>query len=349
MEVAADFIVFEDSFKNSKRLQDAIVCSKDCVALASDLVDCSFVDACPYHPSEGTTFYCFDCEVEACKTCLKSHHDGHECKSSESVALGESEKLEKTENITRQLLEDTESAISGVQDTIIATEERKEENLMATKRAFDLLRQALDSREEQLLQQITTGANSKCKALKSQQEKLELLGTQMKNHVNLVKQTAEKKMKVNKLQSSRLILERRTKDLTMMRDTSSVEPVRKEQALVKLLGVEQLCEDVSNLGHFRFNGSVENTWKHTVPVDWCSFLTVTVRDVNDECVAKCVQDLEATVKSPAGKEIPTVIKEIGEGEYSVAFVPDMVGEHIVSLMVAGEPVPHSPYRYVCDM
>ena len=71
-----------------------------------------------------------------------------------------------------------------------------------------------------------------------------------------------------------------------------------------------------------------------------------MRDVSDECVVECAQDLEAIVKSPTGKEIPTMIKEIGEGRYSVAFVPDVVGEHAVSVMVAGEPVPHSPYKYV---
>ena len=343
----SDFIVFKDSFKNSKRLQDAIACSKECVALTLDLHlgDVSF-NICKNHPSKDTTWFCFDCRVDACETCLTDHHNGHECKSSNSVLIEEVEKLQKTENVARQLLEDTENAISGVRDTIATTGERKEENLMATRKEFDLLRRALDNREKQLLQQIETGAHSKHEALKLQKEKLESLGAQVKNHINLVKQIGEKKMKVNSLYSSRLILERRTKDLIMMKNMSSVEPVRKEQALVELLGVEQLSQEVSNLGHFRFNGSVEHAWKHTVPVDQHSLLTVTVRDVNDKAVAKCAQELEATVKSPTGEEIPTTIKEIGDGQYSVAFVPDMVGEHDVSLMVAGEPVPHSPYRYV---
>ena len=347
-----DFIVFKDSFKNSKRLQDAIVCSKDCAALTSDLHlgDVSLFNVCKSHPSKDTTWFCFDCKVDACETCLTDHHhDGHECKSSNSVLIEEIEKLQKTENVARQLLEDTENAISGVRDTIVTTGERKEENVVATRKAFDLLRTALDNREKQLLQQIEIGTDSKHEALKLQKEKLELLGTQVKNHINLVKQIGEKKMKVNNLYSSRLVLEQRTKDLIMMKNTSSMEPVRKEQALVELLGVEQLSQNVSNLGHFRFNGSVEHAWKHTVPVDQYSLLTVTVRDVNDKCVAKCAQELEATVKSPTGKEIPTMIKEIGDGQYSVAFVPDAVGEHDVSLMVAGEPVPHSPYRYAYAM
>ena len=279
--------------------------------------------------------------------CLKINHNGHECGSSESVVKEESERLDKAANNASQLMEDTEIAISGVQETIATTRERKEENLLATRRAFDLLRKALDSREEKLLQRIEAGADNKHKALKLQQEKLELLGTQVKNHMNLVKQTSGKKMTVERLHSSRLILEQRMKDLVMMKNTSSVEPVRKEQALVELLGAEKLCQEISNLGHFQFNGSVEQAWKHTIPVDQCSSLTITVRDVNDERVAKCAEELHATIKSPTGKEIPTVIKEIGEGQYSVAFVPDVVGEHAVSVTVAGEPVPHSPYRYVC--
>ena len=312
-----DFIVFEDSFKNLKRLQKAIVCSKNCATLTSD-GDFFLSDVCNNHPS----------------------------KSSEIVVAEETELLEKTKDDTRQLLEDTESAIFGVRETIASTQERKEENLMATKKAFSLLRKALDDREEKLLQQINAGADSKFEALKQQQEKLELLGIQVKNHINLVKQTSDKKLRMDHLYNSRLILEQRTKDLTMMKNTSSVEPVRKEQALVELSGVEKLSQEVSQLGHFRFNGSVEHAWKRTVPVDQYSLLTVTVRDVSDECVAECAQDLEAIVKSPTGKEIPTMIKEIGEGRYSVAFVPDVVGEHAVSVMVAGEPVPHSPYKYV---
>lgn len=341
-----EFIVFKDSFKNLKRLQEAIVCSKDCIALTSDLEDLGDLSSsnfCKKHPSKNTGWFCRDCKVEACEACLKDHHR-HECKSLESVITEETEILENTQNVARQLLGDTESAISGVRDTMATTQERKEENLTATRRAFDLLRKALDNREEKLLQQIKTGADNKFKALKLQQEKLELLGTQVKRHINVVKETGERKMKAGKLYNSRLVLQQRTKDLIMMKSTSSVEPVRKEQALVELLGIEQLSQEVSNLGHFRFNGSVEHAWKHTVPVDQYSLLTVTVRDVNDECVAKCAQELEATVKSPTGKEIPTMIKEIGEGQYSVAFVPDVVGEHAVSVTVAGEPIPHSPYR-----
>ena len=318
-----DFIVFEDSFKNTKRLQDAIACSKDCVSLASGL--------------DGPL-------PNVCKKDQLSHdHGSHECKPSNNIVA---EEIEGTENLARQLLKDTENSISGVQDTIAATGERKVENIVATRRAFDFLRKALDNREKQLLQQIEAGAESKHEALKLQREKLELLGTQVKNHINLVKQIGEKMMNKDQLYNSRVILERRTKDLIIMKNTSSVEPVRKEQALIELSGVEQLSQDVSNLGHFKFSGSVEHAWKHTIPVDQFSLLTVTIRDVNDKCVAECAQELEAVVKTPTGKEIPTLIKEIGEGRYSVAFVPDTVGEHEVSLMVAGEPVPHSPYRYV---
>lgn len=346
-----DFIVFKDSFKNTKRLQDAITCSQHCVTLSSDMSDSedfSSTNACPNHPSKDTiaTWFCFNCRMEACETCLEDNHSGHECKSSEDVVIGETERLDKVESIARHLLEDTQSAISRVQNTMVTTRERKEENLLAAKTAFNLLRKAIDEREQQLVQQIDTGANSKYEALKQQQEKLESLGTQVRNHVNLIKQTGQKEMKVDRLYSSRLILEQRTKDLIVMKNASSIEPVRKEQTLVELSEVEHLCQEVSNLGRFQCNGSVEHAWKHTVPVDQSSSLTVTVRNVNDECVAECAQELEATVKSPSGKEIPTVIKEIGEGHYSVAFVPDTVGEHVVSLSVAGEPVPHSPYRYV---
>ena len=346
-----EFIVFEDSFKNLKRLQKAIACSKDCAALTSDGGDLSPSDVCSTHPSKCATWFCRDCRTVSCETCIQDHisdhmYYGHQCKSSEVVVAEEMELLEKTKSDARQLLEDTEIAISGVRDTIATTQERQEENLMATKKAFDLLRKALDDREEKLLQQINAGADNKSEALKQQQEKLELLGIQVKNHINLVKQTSEKKMRMDQLYSSRLVLEQRTKDLIMMKNSSSIEPVRKEQTLVELSGVEKLSQEVAQLGRFRFNGSVEHAWKHTVPVDQYSLLTVTVRDVNDECVVECAQELEATVKSPTGKEIPTMIKEIGEGRYSVAFVPDVVGEHAVSVMVAGEPVPHSPYKYV---
>ena len=344
-----DFIVFEDSFKNTKRLQDAIACSKDCVLLTSGL-NLEYGSLFNVSKERQSKNACFDRKEDACETSLTRDRgtdgDIHECKPSDNFFTEEIGKLQGTENVARQLLKDTENAISGVQDTIAATRERKEENLVATRRAFDLLRKAIDNREKQLQQQIEAGAESKYEALKLQKEKLELLGTQVKNHINLVKQMGAKNMEMDQLYSSRVILEQRTKDLIIMKNTSSVEPVRKEQALIELSGVEQLSQEVSNLGHFQFSGSVEHAWKHTIPVDQFSLLTVTIRDVNDKCVAECAQELEAVVKTPTGKEIPTLIKEIGEGRYSVAFVPDMVGEHEVSLMVAGEPVPHSPYRYV---
>ena len=333
-----------ECFENPAYLQAAISCSNDCAALMSELESASpLPNICPVHFQE-TTRFCGDCRVVACNECTNEQHHGHNCKTSAEVSYEETANLGKIAMTANNLLKEIENSITGVQSTKLNAQERKEENLQTTKEAFFLLRKALDDRERHLLQQINVGAERKDNALNVQQEKLSLLGAQVRNHLNLVNQAAVSKLRVDRLYNSTVILQQRMKDLVAMKNVTTVEPVRKEQALVKFSGVQQLCQDVSNFGYLPFNGSVEYVWEHTVPVDRCASLTITVRDVSDACVSVKVDELEAKVCSPTDNEVLAVIKDIGRGQYNVSFVPETIGNHDISILVAGEPVPQSPYR-----
>ena len=312
MEVT-DFDVFRECFKNPKYLEAAISCSNDCAALMSE---------------------------------LESVSPGHNCVPAAEDLNQETASLEKITVTANNLLEEIQLAITGVQSTKLNAQERKETNLQTTKEAFSLLRKALDDREHKLLQKINAGAERKENALNAQQQKLTYLGAQVRNHLYLVNQTAVSKLGADRLNNSTVLLEHRMKDLITMKNGTAIEPVRREQALVNISGVQQLCQDVSKLGNLCFNGSVEHVWEHTVPADRRASLTITVRDVGDDCVSVKVEELEAKILSPTGKEIPAVITDIGSGQYTVSFVPEVAGEHDIAVLVAGEPVPQSPYRLV---
>jgi len=249
--------------------------------------------------------------------------------------------LEKISMKANNLLKEIERGIAGIQSTGLNTQEKKEENLQITKEAFSLLRKALNDRERHLLHQINAGAERKSGALNAQQQKLIFLESQVRNHLNLVNQAAVGKMSVD---NCSVILEQRMKDLVTLKNSTTVEPIRKEQPLVYLSGVQQLCEAVSKFGVLPYNGCVEHAWEHTVPVNRCVSLTITVRDVSDECVSVKMEEFEVKVFSHTDKEVPTVIKDIGEGKYTISFVPEIVGSYDISILVAGQPVPQSPYR-----
>ena len=274
---------------------------------------------------------------------LVSENENH-VRTLVDVLNEETATLEKISMKTNNLLQEIERGIAGIQSTGLNIQEKKEENLRITKEAFSLLRKALNDREHHLLHQINAGAERKSSALNAQQQKLIFLESQVRNHLNLVNQAAVGKMREDKLHNCTVILEQRMKDLVTMKNSTTVEPIRKEQALVHLSGVQQLCEAVSKFGILPYNGCVEHAWEHTVPVDRCATLTITVRDVSDECVPVKVEEFEVKVFSHTDKEVPAVIKDIGGGKYTISFVPEIVGSYDISILVAGQPVPQSPYR-----
>ncbi|XP_060517037.1 filamin-C [Cylas formicarius] len=56
-----------------------------------------------------------------------------------------------------------------------------------------------------------------------------------------------------------------------------------------------------------------------------------------------LEDIEVNVEGPAGQAVPTQVHSLGNDQFQAEFVPRVVGEHRISVLVCGVPTAGSPY------
>jgi len=53
--------------------------------------------------------------------------------------------------------------------------------------------------------------------------------------------------------------------------------------------------------------------------------------------------MSATIRTPSGKEEPCVLKRLENGQLGIAFTPREAGDHLVTVLKHGKPIPNSPF------
>ncbi|XP_065917874.1 tripartite motif-containing protein 2-like [Dysidea avara] len=278
--------VLMEHFDNPDQLQDAINCSEECAALLQYPSTTPVSKYCPDHPRRKLDVFCRQCGTELCRDCVSHGHSTHQRTSITSVTDEETRRLGEAMGHMTGLLEETKRAVSVVKEMRQRVRSRKEHNMERTREVFNALRKVIDEREEQVITDITKGADKKENTLKLQLERLLLLWTQLQNCLELLKKTRENKVTTTELVRRRKILERRQDHLMIMKKRSRLEPVMKEQREVEYGEVDRLCEEVTKLGGFPLDPSkCEVTFPTAMTIMTKeTSLMVTLRDVNGDIV-----------------------------------------------------------------
>ncbi|XP_065917486.1 tripartite motif-containing protein 3-like [Dysidea avara] len=314
--------VLMEHFDNPDQLQDAINCSEECAALLQ------------YPSTTPVSKYCPD-------------HSTHQRISITSVTDEETRRLGEAMGHMTGLLEETKRAVSVVKEMRQRVRSRKEHNMERTREVFNALRKVIDEREEQVITDITKGADNRENTLKLQLERLLLLWTQLQNCLELLKKTRENKVTTTELVRRRKILERRQDHLMMMKKRSRLEPVMKEQREVEYGEVDHLCEEVTKLGGFPLDPSkCEVTFPTAMTVmNKETSLMVTLRDVNGDIVEYGSSEVNASVTTKTGEAIVVgPVKDVNGGNYTVSFTPRTPGDYMISIVVDGQHIPGSPHK-----
>jgi len=74
-------------------------------------------------------------------------------------------------------------------------------------------------------------------------------------------------------------------------------------------------------------------------------LEVVLRDKNDDPLTE--RDLVVKINCN-GEDIttPNEIKEVNDGIYQISFIPNRCGDHMISVLLNGDHILNSPYKYV---
>ena len=173
-----------------------------------------------------------------------------------------------------------------------------------------------------------------------------LLWTQLKNCLDLMKNTAARKMRYEELTKRRMILEQRSDHLKEMKQRSRLEPVMSEQAEIQFDNIEQLCQAVNKLGYIPLDLSKCEVVIPSVTVKKKTTLMIMLKNKNNNPVTDASKELNVLIENIRDGEAIQVraIKEVGGGRYEASFTASRYGYYMISIIVDGHHIPGSPYK-----
>ena len=174
-----------------------------------------------------------------------------------------------------------------------------------------------------------------------------MLLTQLKNCLELMKNTGEGKMRAEELTKRRMTLEQRSDHLKEMKKRSRLQPVANEQAEPEFENVEQLCEAVSKLGYIPVDPNKCEVVIPPVIVNKEMTLMIILKNKNNNPVTGSCAEISVVAKktNKDGEAIQLgPIKEVGGGRYEASFTASRCGYYMISIVVDGHHIPGSPYK-----
>ena len=168
----------------------------------------------------------------------------------------------------------------------------------------------------------------------------------MKNCIELMKNTDERKMRAEELTKRRMILEQRSDHLKEMKKRYTLQPVVSRLAEPEFEDIEQLCQAVNRLGYIPLDPSKCEVVIPPVIVGKKTTLMIMLKNKNNNFITDASKELNVFIENIRdGKAIQLrAIKEVGGGRYKASFTASRCGYYMISIIVDGHHIPGSPYK-----
>ena len=207
---------------------------------------------CPDH-NEPLVIYCFKCDTFMCCNCTMKDHRNHNiefCKK--AAATTKSNLLEKLEPLKTQS-SSLSHAVEKVRTTKQDLEAQRDTVATTIKTSFKELRDILDNRERELLEEADRLVQEKIDRLSVQEKTLSLASAEVQSVVDYTEQCV-RHCTDNEVMSMHAEIRRRI-DLEMEQDKSrrSLEPVEEVDVVVEVRcaeALQQLCQTQANIIQF---------------------------------------------------------------------------------------------------
>ena len=307
------------------------------------------VEMCPIHPTKPLELYCRCEDVLICRDCIIKKHKDHDYDVISDVVDGEKKILKEALPGIQQLIDEVEGAINGVKSKRQDVKNRKEENFHRLDDTFHTLHAVLDERKRQLQQQITQDTEGKDKSLAVQEDELCFLLSQLKSCWSFIDDKLQRGISKDVLAMKKSMLERRDK-LKEMKSNTNLNPTVCEQEKIQFYGSHQVKKRLSCLGMFTpidIQKCTVSDMKCLFPFKNCTTtFSAKANDSHGQGVPNVANCMEVEVHyrgKPHLTELAT-IKDTGRGHYEVSYTPRVGGVHTLSVLVAGKPIPGSPFK-----
>ena len=299
-----------------------------------------------FHENELLSSFCTQCKVCICNKCKQTRHNQHN-----TVAIHQGAEQHKVD--IEDIVEEMKREIAVYKEQMKRIDEslrRGRQRIAAARNeamtSVEELMRLLQEHEKAVLTSLDVIEGKAQREHATQREHFQISMNQLQTHVDWCKDILQRKKSVEILQAHALIgqcrgvLNAEKKNIykpSHVRYEMNKELVEDARSAVSLMG--QVV--VSNTDPLQ--SLAEGTGLKVGEVGREAKITLTTNDFDGNQCYDENDRIAVTVKTPSSKGLSYMIEPNKNGEYSVSYTPDCVGQHEVLIAVNDEPLNGSPW------
>ena len=309
-------------------------------------LDTSFVCREKFHENELLSSFCTQCKVCICDKCKQTRHDQH---NTVSIHQGAEQHKVDIEDIVEEMKREIavyEEQMKRIDESLRRGRQRIAAARNEAMTSVEELMRLLQQHEKAVLTSLDVIEGKAQREHATQREHFQISMNQLQTHVDWCKDILERKKSVEILQAHALIGQCR--GVLNAEKKNIYKPSHVRYEINKEL-VEDARSAVSSMGQVVVSNTdplqslAEGTGLKVGEVGREAKITLTTNDFDGNQCYDENDRIDVTVKTPSSKGLSYMIEPDKNGEYSVSYTPDCVGQHEVLIAVNDEPLNGSPW------
>ena len=337
------FEIQRDLEKASRRSESDVLSGPKVVA-----ADESSPAQCSVH-SRAIEFYCEECEELLCGGCVCGEHRRHTFNQVSSAVLKVvvkiEGKLERLEERVRWISE----AVGEVEEECSRALGEGREVQAAIHERFRLLREALDEREKELIEEQEKLTREKLKSLAAQRDQFELVGTQLRSCRDFVQESLRTGSEAEILAMKKKLMEK----IDDMYTSSEIDTEITQTCDVAFFSDDIILQNLSTLAVYQKTPCAEHchaagSGVTVAKVGKEAEVEVSLHDQHRSemrASSAVVSAVSAELQTCVGSDVVRCQVELAGGnKCRVKYQPVVKGPHSLTIDVTGQPVRGSPFQ-----
>ena len=309
-------------------------------------LDTSFVCRETFHENELLSSFCTQCKVCICDKCKQTRHDQH---NTVSIHQGAEQHKVDIEDVVEEMKREIavyEEQMKSIDESLRRGRQRIAAARNEAMTSVEELMRLLQEHEKAVLTSLDVIEGKAQREHATQREHFQISMNQLQTHVDWCKDILERKKSVEILQAHALIGQCR--GVLNAEKKNIYKPSHVRYEINKEL-VEDARRAVSSMGQVVVSNTdplqslAEGTGLKVGEVGREAKITLTTNDFDGNQCYDENDRIAVTVKTPSSKGLSYMIEPNKNGEYSVSYTPDCVGQHEVLIAVNDEPLNGSPW------
>ena len=300
-----------------------------------------------HHEKEELKFFCKQCEVSICNTCVVTFHEGHDKVLLQDAANEKKLSLESAIESQKEKLLQMRNLISGLQNEYIKIQGQVTHIRKSSQSFVDNLIKVVEEKKMEILKKVEDKANESFERLAVQQ-------SQVENEIQLIETSIEKTETFLKRSSNAEIMQFNTVQEEAVGDgLRQVEDKLEDPGNFVFIANKKLIDQVSSDGVGSFflsktksnNSGAVGKGITDVTVGLKAQFVLTTRSAENKRCYEQFTSVNMEMRNDQGLDCATgvQVQDNEDGSYNISYFAKEAGACRTSVMINGEHVSGSPF------